>query len=304
MNIAIVGGGHAALTLLDCFADMPDTRVVGVADLRQEAPGMVRARELGLLDDLFRAYANLTTVLDLIGCREEALEVAAEGIDEAVRHGLEAIYGNFLRGNAAESLLFLGRWAEAREMSLRALEWGPTGIGFFSPLLNLTTVDMEALVTRREVDLVIEITGIERVRTAITKLLRHDQEVMSATAAKIMYDVIELRKRQNQAASEHLSKEFRGFSKRLSGARESIDTSLEQVDKVLSAMKIVALNAKIEASRAGNAGRAFGVVAEEMKRMAANAQTALETIRRASTDTHETLGELTRAEKEMLSMFS
>ena len=216
MNIAIVGGGHAALTLLDCFADMPDTRVVGVADLRQEAPGMVRARELGLL----------------------------------------------------------------------------------------TTTDMEALVTRREVDLVIEITGIERVRTAITKLLRHDQEVMSATAAKIMYDVIELRKRQNQAASEHLSKEFRGFSKRLSGARESIDTSLEQVDKVLSAMKIVALNAKIEASRAGNAGRAFGVVAEEMKRMAANAQTALETIRRASTDTHETLGELTRAEKEMLSMFS
>ena len=216
MNIAIVGGGHAALTLLDCFANLTESRVVGVADLRLDAPGMVRARELGIQ----------------------------------------------------------------------------------------TTTDMDALVTRHDVELVIEITGVDRVRTRINGLLRPGQEVMSAAAAKVMYDVIELRKSQNQAASAHLSKEFRGFGGRLSSARESIDKSLEQVDKVLSAMKIVALNAKIEASRAGTAGRAFGVVAEEMKRMTANAQTALETIRRASTDTHETLGELNRAEREMLSMFS
>jgi methyl-accepting chemotaxis protein len=216
MNIVIVGGGHAALTLLGCFSAMTESRVIGVADLRPEAPGMVRARELGI-------------------------------------H---------------------------------------------------TTTDMEALVTRADVHLVIDVTGVARVRAAISALLRPEQEVMSAAAAKVMYDVIELRQRQNQAASAHLSKEFRGFGTRLSGARESIDKSLEQVDKVLSAMKIVALNAKIEASRAGAAGRAFGVVAEEMKRMTANAQTALETIRRASTDTHETLGELDRAEREMLSMFS
>ncbi len=215
MNIAIVGGGHAALTLLDTFEDMTESHIVGVADLRQDAPGMVRARELGIL----------------------------------------------------------------------------------------TTTDLEALVTRPEVHLVIEITGAERVRNKVASILRRDQEVMSAAAAKIMYDVIELRKKQNQVASERLSREFRGFGKRLAAARESIDTSLEQVDKVLSAMKIVALNAKIEASRAAAAGRAFGVVAEEMKRMAANAHTALETIRRASSETHETLGELNRAEKEMLSLF-
>lgn len=215
MNIAIVGGGNAALQLLECFACLTESHVVGVADLRTDAVGMVKARELGIA----------------------------------------------------------------------------------------TTTSIEALVQRPDVDFVIDITGSARARTAIEAALRPGQEVMSAAAAKVMYDVIELRKSQNIAAGERLSAEFREFGQRLSGARESIDASLKRVDEVLTAMRIVALNAKIEGTRAGEAGLAFGVVADEMKRMAANAQTALETIRKASEDTHGTIRELERAEQKMLSLF-
>ncbi len=215
MNIAIVGGGHAALLLLEYFAHMNDSRVVGVADVRSDAEGMVRARELGI-------------------------------------H---------------------------------------------------TTTSMESLIARPEVDLVLEITGSAQVRESIVALLRPGQEVMSAAAVKVMYDVIAQRTRQNVAASQRLSEEFHGFGRRLTGARESIDASIGRVDEVLSAMKIVALNAKIEGTRAGEAGRAFGVVADEMKRMAVNAQSAVDTIRKASTETHATLDELDRAEKKRLSRF-
>ena len=74
------------------------------------------AAERGDLDELFRIIANLTTVLDLVGRRTEAAEIAYEGIAEARRVGLEAVYGNFLRANAADSLFLLGRWAESREL--------------------------------------------------------------------------------------------------------------------------------------------------------------------------------------------
>ena len=65
--------------------------------------------------------ANLTTVLDLVGRRAEAVDVAYRGIEDARRAGLEAVYGNFLAGNVTESLFLLGRWHEARELSARAL---------------------------------------------------------------------------------------------------------------------------------------------------------------------------------------
>ena len=108
------------------------------------------AERLGLLDERFRADANLTTVLDLLGRRREALAVAFEGIEAAKRAGLEEVYGNFLRGNAAETLFSLGRWDELRQLSLEALAWGPAGAWgsagatFEYPALNLAIVEIES----------------------------------------------------------------------------------------------------------------------------------------------------------------
>jgi DNA-binding CsgD family transcriptional regulator/tetratricopeptide (TPR) repeat protein len=101
------------------------------------------ASERGTLDPFFRATANLTTVLDLLGRRAEAVTIAYEGIAEARRAGLEAVYGNFLAGNAADSLFALGRWAESRELSMRALEWTPGGLNFVNAVVNLAIVEIE-----------------------------------------------------------------------------------------------------------------------------------------------------------------
>ncbi len=112
----------------------------GVALLRT-ALGM--AREFADLDELFRVYANLTTVLDLLGRRTEAVTVAYEGIEAAKQAGLEAVYGNFLRGNAAESLFLLGRWPESRALSSTALGWSPAGVAFVNSVVNLAIVEIE-----------------------------------------------------------------------------------------------------------------------------------------------------------------
>jgi len=129
---------HATCTLAvaEAWGDDPEPAVEMLRKTRDQAS------ELGYLDDLFRVYANLTTVLDLLGRRDEAIAVAYEGIAEAERVGHATVYGNFLRANAAESLLFLGRWAECRKLCLDALSWNPVGIWYLSPLHNLATLEV------------------------------------------------------------------------------------------------------------------------------------------------------------------
>ncbi len=129
-----------ATTTLGVALGWGDAPEAGVA-LLEEARGL--AEQAGDADEVFRVYANLTTVLDLVGRRPEAVKVAYEGIEASRRAGLEAVYGNFLRGNASDSLYLLGRWAESSEISARALEWSPAGVAFVRPIDTLAIVEIE-----------------------------------------------------------------------------------------------------------------------------------------------------------------
>ncbi|MBF8289139.1 MAG: Helix-turn-helix transcriptional regulator [Chloroflexi bacterium] len=73
------------------------------------------AAEVGDADDWFRATLNLTTALTLLHRGEEAINATMDAIERARRDGVEAVYGNALRGNVAEALFLTGRWAEARD---------------------------------------------------------------------------------------------------------------------------------------------------------------------------------------------
>ena len=132
--------GHATCTLGVDVAYGGDIEG-GLALLRDAA---AIARRAGRLDDLMRAYANHTTVLDLDSRRVQALAVVEEGIAEARRWGQEAVYGAFLRGNAADCLFVLGRWAESEAMCRQALEWSPSGVAWFNPLVGLALVRVES----------------------------------------------------------------------------------------------------------------------------------------------------------------
>jgi DNA-binding CsgD family transcriptional regulator/tetratricopeptide (TPR) repeat protein len=130
---------HATTTLAVALAWGSDPAVS--IDLLREAERAARAMDDQ--DALFRVRANLTTVLDLVNRRTEAVEVAYEGIEDARRAGLEAVYGNFLAGNVAESLFFLGRWSEAYALSSRAITWLPVGVVYLLAVLQLAILEIE-----------------------------------------------------------------------------------------------------------------------------------------------------------------
>lgn len=131
--------GHALCTLgvVDGWLGRPESAVARL----ERALGI--AVRLDRLDDAFRARANLATILDLEGRREEAVQIADAGIAAAEAAGLEAVHGNRLRGGAVDSLFPLGRWREARALAMHALEWAPAGIAFVHAAVGFITVETE-----------------------------------------------------------------------------------------------------------------------------------------------------------------
>ena len=103
-----------------------------------------RTRELGLAEERWRATANLTAVLELLGRPAEAVEETFAAIAWARENDLDAVYGSLLASNVAGVLLEIGRWHEARELSLRAFDWSPAGVPFVNAVLNLAIIEIEA----------------------------------------------------------------------------------------------------------------------------------------------------------------
>ena len=105
---------------------------------------MDRARAAGLIEEWWRAVANQAVILELLGRPSEAVDVTFEGMREVRALDLDAVYGNLLAGNVAGILVDVGRWKEARELSLRALDWSPAGVPFVNAILNLVIVEIES----------------------------------------------------------------------------------------------------------------------------------------------------------------
>jgi DNA-binding CsgD family transcriptional regulator/tetratricopeptide (TPR) repeat protein len=101
------------------------------------------AEELGELDELFRIDGNLTTILDLFGRHADAVAAAQVGIEDMRRHGLGSVYGNFLRGNAADTLFLMGRWDEARDLLDTSLRSVPVGIDLLYSAVKYAVLEVE-----------------------------------------------------------------------------------------------------------------------------------------------------------------
>jgi tetratricopeptide (TPR) repeat protein len=97
----------------------------GIAHIR-EAREM--AEEERSIDDILRSYSNLSSILDMGGRLEEAVTDALAGSEQAARYGAYSKYYWFHRSNAANSLIRLGRWAEADEILEVGVETNAEGV--------------------------------------------------------------------------------------------------------------------------------------------------------------------------------
>ncbi len=216
MNIALVGGGKAAVSILDHFLSFREHQVVGVADIKTDAPGILRAKELGLE----------------------------------------------------------------------------------------TTNDMEILVKRADVDLIIEITGSEKVQEILRGLLRPDQQLVTARGAKLMTDLIEIQATHNAEVADGISLDFADLTKSLENTLKNIEISFHTIERLLREGNIISINASIEAARAGAAGKPFEVVVKRIAEMVNQIKEASNIIGQASAETSGTLVSLHAVEKRLQESFT
>ncbi len=86
------------------------------------------------------------------------------------------------------------------------------------------------------------------------------------------------------------STEAIGVVKRLGEASERIGSVVHSISQIAWQTKLLAFNAKIEASRAGEAGRGFEVVAQEVKELAQQTATATDSISREISSVRQEIG--------------
>jgi hypothetical protein len=215
MNVALVGGGRAAVVLLDFFAGQKDIKIVGISDINDSAPGIKHAKNLGIP----------------------------------------------------------------------------------------TTTNSKELVQRPDVKTIIELTGNAKVRSELLAILRPDQDFMSANCAKMTSDIIETQSAHNAMTAKAVSDQFHSSIAGLGIAIGNMDVAYNNIEKLLRETELVALNAKIECARAGQAGDAFAKVVERMHEMLTSIREAMEKISTASTESHDTLDKLKSAKDQLADEF-
>jgi len=212
-----------------------------------------------------------------------------------------------LVGGGNASLLLMNYFKKVEYITIAGIvdpnETAP-GVELAKSMSVPTYRDIAAIKNPAEIDMLIELTGSEKVRKALMENLQPKQHFMSSDAARIMCDFIEIQARERAEMGDQLSRKFTHLAAQLKSSEEHIGLSLQNVESVILSMHIITMNARIEAARAGEFGKAFEVVVQAMQGTMSDIQKALQDITMAAEKSKQTVADLLLAEQQLKQILS
>ncbi len=125
-----------------------------------------------------------------------------------------------------------------------------------------TYTDFEEALRQEPADFIIETTGIEGFDVRLAeRLAGTGTGLLTHGMAAVMVQVMAEHRRRSQS---EVSAVIEPIKARLAEGLQGSQAIVGQINQVMSSMQMLALNASIEASKAGTLGRGFAVVADQM----------------------------------------
>ena len=145
-----------------------------------------------------------------------------------------------------------------------------------------TTSDLAVACRDHDIDIVFELTGSARVAEQVRNHLQPNQELVPASLAKVIWDLIDAHDRATRERSKSILHRLVDVSKKISAVMEPITRSERSIAKLLSQSNIITINASIEAARLGHTGRAFAVIIGRLRELTQQVSTSLDLIGQSS----------------------
>ncbi len=130
---------------------------------------------------------------------------------------------------------------------------------------NVEVFDSIDRALTRKTDFILEVTGSEKVVEILKEKMNGSTgELITHDMAFVVLQVIE---ENNRKMCGSVSGEVDAIKHTIVNNINDTESMIDHIENVTSEMRILALNARIEAARVGEAGRGFALVAEQMSKL-------------------------------------